>query len=161
MSLFENDAYRWRETYFVVFRKKNRPTADAILELLKTHGSRYQVDEVRRDDEGLFESLTLLSPDDFAAMDISYVVGEEVNEQVDALTEELANAPLSDLERRKYDRLQTFDARFDISHFRHVVMLDERDDESFLDPGALLIVLQRLARLCHGVGVDPQSGTLV
>ena len=161
MSLFENDAYRWRETYFVVFRKKNRPTSDAVLELLTTLGSRYQVEEVRHDEHGLFESLTLLSPDDFAAMDISYVVGEEVQEQVETLSEELANAPLTDVERRKYDRLQTFDARFDIYHFEQVVLPDEGDDESFLDPGALLIVLQKLARLCHGVGVDPQSGTLV
>ena len=161
MSLFENEAYRWRETYFVVFRKKNRPSADALLELLKTLGSRYEVQDVRRDEQERFESLTLLSPDDFAAMDISYVVGEEVKEQVEQLSEELENAQLTDLERRKWERLKTFDARFDIYHFEQVVLPDEGDDESFLDPGALLIVLQRLAKLCHGVGVDPQSGTLV
>ena len=34
MSLFENDEYRWRETYFVLFHEENRPSADAIVAAL-------------------------------------------------------------------------------------------------------------------------------
>ncbi|MBM4093972.1 MAG: hypothetical protein FJ276_31885 [Planctomycetes bacterium] len=162
MSLFENEGYRWRETYFVLFRSKDRPSAEAIIEWIKTLGPRYEVQELRRDEQGLFESLTLLSPDDFAAMDITYIVGEEVQEQVSTLCKEVAFDRLGKQERRKWDRLKSCDARFDIYHFEQVVLPDgEEDDESFLDPGALLIVLQHIAKLCHGVGVDPQSGTLV
>jgi hypothetical protein len=55
--------------------------------------------------------------------------------------------------------LQQCDARFDIFHFEHVA--SDGEDEDGLDPGSLIIVLKRLARLCHGIGVDPQSGTLM
>ena len=37
---------------------------------------------------------------------------------------------------------------------------DEGDDDP-LDPGALLLVMECLAKLCRGVGVDPQSGSLM
>ncbi len=161
MSLFENDEFRWRDTYFVLFHEKDRPSADATLESLQTLGPRYRVQDVRYDEEGRLESLTLLSPDDFAAMDISYIFGEEVEEQVASLSSEMLVPQLTKEERRKLKTLQGCNARFDIYHFEQVVIPDEDDDESFLDPGALLIVLQSLAALCRGVGVDPQTGTVV
>ena len=92
MSLFENDEFRWRDTYFVLFHEKDRPSADATLQSLQTLGPRYQVQDVRYDEEGRLESLTLLSPDDFAAMDISYISGEEVEEQVQSLSSEMGVA---------------------------------------------------------------------
>jgi hypothetical protein len=162
MSLFENEQYRWRETYFVLFHEKNRPTLADVQQALTSLGDQYQIVEQRDDEGGLFESLTLISPDDFAAMDITYLAGEEVKEQVGDLSEEMEGAALSREEKQKLKRLKTCDARFDVYHFEQVVMgqVDE-DEESYLDPGALLIVLERLARMCQGVGVDPQSGTLV
>jgi hypothetical protein len=38
--------------------------------------------------------------------------------------------------------------------------LDE-EEADHLDPAALLTVLNRLARICHGVAIDPQSGTVL
>ena len=162
MSLFENEQYRWRETYFVLFHEKDRPTLADVQQALASLGDQYQIVEQRDDEGGLFESLTLISPDDFAAMDITYLAGDEVKEQVRDLSEEMENAALSREEKQKLKRLKTCDARFDVYQFEQVVrgQVDE-DDESYLDPGALLIVLERLARMCQGVGVDPQSGTLV
>ena len=69
MSLFENDDYRWRETYFVLFHAKHRPPLAAVQKALAALGHQYQVIEQRSDGDGFFESLTLISPDDFAAMD--------------------------------------------------------------------------------------------
>ncbi len=161
MSLFENDEYRWRDTYFVLFHDKDRPSADATLKSLETLGPRYKVEDVRYDDEGRLESLTLLSPDDFAAMDICYIVGKEVEEQVQNLSNEIKVGQLTKEETKKLKTLQGCNARFDIYHFEQVVVPDEDDDESFLDPGALLIVMQCLAALCHGVGIDPQTGTVL
>ena len=37
----------------------------------------------------------------------------------------------------------------------------EGEEDEFLDPGALLIVLAKLANLCQGVGIDPQSGAVM
>ena len=82
MSLFENEEYRWRDTYFVLFHAKNRPSAGETLQAIEALGPRFQVQETRCDEEGRFESLTLVSPDDFSAMDISFITGDEVEEQV-------------------------------------------------------------------------------
>ena len=162
MSLFEDDCYRWRETYFVLFQQADRPSASDIQKALHALAPRIQIREMRAGSHDQLESLTLVSPDDFAAMDISYVEGEEVAEQVQQWLENLTWEQLSKEERRKWELLKSCDARFDVYHFEQVIAGEEdEDDESFLDPGALLIVLQRLAKLCRGVGLDPQSGTVV
>ena len=82
MSLFGNDEFQWRETYFVLFREADRPSADDVVGGLTADDRRFRVSDVRKDDAGRLESLTLMSPDDFAGMDISFVTGEEVIEQV-------------------------------------------------------------------------------
>lgn len=159
MSLFEDARYRWRETYFVLFPRERRPSAQKIEHAIRQLGPRYELAQLDRDEQGQFDSLTLLSPHDHAAMDISYVEGDEVVEQVRSLREELKRQTLTADEMRKLDRLAKCDARFDVYHFEEVVA--EEDEDELLDPGALLIVLDHLAQLCHGVAVDPQSGTLL
>lgn len=161
MSLFEDDNYRWRETYFVLFQHEDRPSATAIQEALRPLAPRVQVREMRAGKNDRLESLTLVSPDDFAAMDLSFVSGDEVVEQVRELEQQLVKGVLSKDDRGKWDQIKACDARFDVYHFEQLVANEEDDDEGFLDPGSLLIVLQRLATLCRGIGLDPQSGTLL
>jgi hypothetical protein len=162
MSLFENDFYRWRETYFVLFEERNRPQPKLLEKTLRDLNPRYRIEGQRADDAGGFESLTLYSPDDYAAMDITYTAGEEVREQVQELLKEFRAAPGDKEEQEKLKKLTLCDARFDVYHFEELVPGGgEEDEEEFLDPGSLLIVLERLARACKGVGVDPQSGVLI
>jgi hypothetical protein len=162
MSLFENEEYRWRDTYFVLFQARHRPTAGEMLQAIETLGPRFQVQETRCDDEGRFESLTLISPDDFSAMDLSFVAGEEVEEQVAGLLKSSKMDQLTKDEQHKWKLLKGCDARFDIYHFERIVLSEDDDeDEGFLDPGGLLIVLECLAKLCRGVSIDPQSGTVL
>ncbi len=158
MSLFENDAYTWRETYFILFQEGNRPQLAQMKKLFTTLGAQYEITETRADDQGRFESVTILSPDDYAAMDITYVTGEEVAEQRKELLEELSTATLNAGELKKMDQLPKCDARFDVYHFEQNVY-DE--DAEFMDPGALLVVLEKIADMCSGVCIDPQSGTIV
>lgn len=160
MSLFENSEYRWRETYFVLFEESHRPTIATAKAALLRLGTKFEVSELVENEEGFFESLTLVSPYDFAAMDISYVAGEDVLVQVTELKQELKHATLTEKELAQLQRLATCDARFDIYHFQKISE-GEEDDEEFLDPGTLLLVLEKFTRLCQGVGVDPQSGTLM
>ena len=80
MSLFENDEYRWRDTYFVLFDSQNRPNVVEVEAALREMDRRYQLIDVRKNEDGMFESLTLLSPDDNTAMDITIMSGEEVAE---------------------------------------------------------------------------------
>ncbi|QDU94774.1 hypothetical protein [Lignipirellula cremea] len=159
MSLFENELYHWRETYFVLFEEKQRPTAEAMKAALLELGERYEIAEIRIDESERFESVTIYSPTDFAAMDITYCGGEDALESVAQLREDMRDKPLTAVEKGKLKRLASCDARLDIYHFEQLSVED--DDDEILDPGALLIVLERVAKLCHGVGVDPQSGELM
>ncbi len=76
MSMFEDSRYRWRETYFVLFKASDRPTLKKVQHALAKLDERYEITNSTEDDEGRFESLTLISPDDFAALDICYTEGE-------------------------------------------------------------------------------------
>jgi hypothetical protein len=161
MSLFEDDRYTWRETYFVYFFEKSRPSRTQMEKFLKELGSRYRVHDVRTDDDGRFESATVLAPDDFSGMDITYVTGDEVREQLDEMLEEIGKATLNVGQVDKLKKIAQCDARFDVYHFEQVGFDDDFEGDEMLDPGALLIVLERLAKLCDGVGFDPQTGTLM
>jgi hypothetical protein len=157
MSLFGDERYQWRETYFILFRNSDRPSAEEVSQAL-AGDHRFEVSNVVADSSGRFDTLTLRSPDDFSAMDVSYVSGDEVKEQVRELLGDLAKTTLSEEERTLLDQLGDCDARLDVFHFEQ---LQGDEDDDFLDPGALLIVLERLTKLCHGVGIDPQSGSLM
>src|SRR5262249_40576380 len=80
MSTFEDDRYRWRETYFVLFPAARRPMLKDVEKRLAALSKRYSLESPGGDDAGRFESLTVLSPDDFAAMDVCYTGGQEVLE---------------------------------------------------------------------------------
>jgi hypothetical protein len=161
MSTFERDEYKWRETYFVLFDSAKRPSLKKVERALHDLNDRFELSNALADEDGRFESITVMSEDDYAALDISYEVGEEVVEQGAALYEELKGT-VDDDERARLQQMRKFDARFDLLHFEHVTD-DEPEDEAdeMLDPSALLIVLDALVELTGGVGVDPASGTLL
>jgi hypothetical protein len=164
MSLFENEDYRWRETYFVLFHEADRPTAEAIVQGLQKVNAHYQISNIRASEAGQFESLTLISAGDYAGMDISYVFGEEVREHTEELIEEMLPL-LSAKEKPRLKQLTQYDARLDVYHFEQLVYVGSGDDDDeldeFMDPGALLVVLKTLAKLTGGIGVDQDSGTLI
>lgn len=161
MSMFEDQHYRWRETYFVMFPSERRPSLAAMKKTLSALGERYVLVHGRADPKGHFESIGLLSPDDFAAVDISYVSGEEVLELGAQLHEEMQRGVAAE-ERGRLKRIAKFDGRFDVLHFERLPDADEEDvEDDMLDPGAVLIVLEALSRLTDGIAVDPQSGTFI
>lgn len=173
MSLFADQRYQWRERYFVLLERRQRPLAEDVRAELAALDNRYRITELLADDAGRFRSLTLQAPNDFAAMDICYVAGEEVIEQAVQMAEELQDSAKTSDERKRITRLVTCNARLDIDHFEQVVVEDAdspaladvlEDDEpleEFLDPGTLLRVIRRLTKLCHGVAIDPQAGDFV
>lgn len=139
MSLFENDEYQWRETYFILFNEKRRPLALDVQRDLKKLDPRYEIHDVLADGQGRFESLTLLSPDDYAAMDISFIGGEEVVEQTGLLIGELLKTASSEEEKRRIRQLAKYECRFDVYHFEQLVFVgreNEDDEDDFMDPGA-------------------------
>lgn len=164
MSLFENDEYQWRETYFILFDEAKRPLATEMQRRLKKLDPRYEVRNVRADEQGRFESLTLFSPDDYAAMDISFLCGDEVVEQTAALIGELLKVASGEEEKRRIRQLAQRRCRFDVYHFEQLVFVgreSDEDEDDFMDPGALLIVMEKIAKLCDGVVVDPQANAIL
>ncbi len=160
MSTFERDEYKWRETYIVLFDSTKRPSLQAIERLLCELSDHFQLVDARADEDGRFESITVLAPDDYAALDVCYEAGEEVTEQAEAIEAEFRHGPLDPDEVKKLARLKTFDAKIDLLHFEQSGNEYDEDPDEMLDPSALLLVLDALIDLTGGVGVDPQSGTL-
>ena len=92
MSTFERAGFHWRETYFVYFHAARRPSMKRIERLLHGISQRFEMVDPCEDADGHFESLTVLAPDDYAALDVSLLSGAEVVEQAKALAAELRAA---------------------------------------------------------------------
>ncbi|GIW93746.1 MAG: hypothetical protein KatS3mg110_1787 [Pirellulaceae bacterium] len=159
MSLFERTDYFWRETYFVFFREKKRPKTADLKRLVRSLGERFELVEAVGDQQGYFESLTLLAPADFAGLDVVYCRGEDIDAEKHELIEDLERTAASAQAKHKLELLRQSDARFEVFHFEHVVPDDEEeyDELERLDPGGLLTLLAKLAEYTGGVIVDPQA----
>jgi hypothetical protein len=146
----------------VLFDESRRPALKEIEQALRKLSDRFQLSNLSADEDGTFESLTLLAPDDYAAIDISYIEGEEVTEQAAQLAKDMKNATLQPSDFPKLARLPKCTARFDVMHFEQMLGTpDEEEGDEMLDPSALLIVLDALVELTDGIGIDPQSGALM
>jgi hypothetical protein len=162
--MFEDRQYQWRETYFVLFDPAQRPKLDALEKKLSVAGrSHFAVTNAATDKKGRIESLTVLSPDDFAALDISYLSGPEVREEARTLAKELTGPGCQPEERERIERLKRYEGRFDVLHFEKVSDHGGTggEEEGMFDPSGLLIVLDALVELTGGIAVDPQSGAML
>ena len=158
MSLFEDKNYQYRDTYFVFFKKANRPSADKVQACLADLGDKYELKKVVANNDEL-DSMSVASPHDFSAMDVVYVEGEEVNTQITELLDEFRSITLTGDDTQKLKQVRECDARFDIYFFEQVG--EHGSDDEFLDPGGLLLVMEKLASVCDGIGLDPQSNALM
>jgi len=161
MSLFEDSRYQWREPYFVLFDRLQRPKAADVKRILHELGPRMEIHELTENSDGLLDSMTVLSHADAAGMDITYNEGEDVKEQVLELRQEWKSKQPSGKEKPHLQRALHADARFEVYHFEEITSLPDEEDDGPLDPGTLLLVLNKLARLCHGEALDPQTGELL
>jgi hypothetical protein len=160
MSMHENDQFQWRETYYVVFEEPRRPKLRDVEQKVASLRGHFQVGEGAADPAGLIESLSVLSPQDYAALEINYLDKDEVAGQVASLYDELKPADGADAPRLA--KLKRYTAGFEVMHFELMseAAADEDDPEDMLDPSALVIVLEALVKMTDGVGLDPQSGAL-
>jgi hypothetical protein len=164
MSTFENKNYRWRETYFVLFESKRRPKLAAVVQAIEALGNRFELVEPAADEKGRIEALTVVSADDYAAMDLCYIEGDEVLEQGPDLVKDLKKSAGDAFPEFPLEKLLAYDARFDVLHFERIGQEfdeEEEDGDDLLDPSALLVILEALSKLTQGVAIDPQSGTVL
>ena len=158
MSLFENEQYEYTDTFFVFFDRENLPEADAVKTAIAELGSRYEFGKMSFREEQ-FESMTILSPQDFSAIDIVLDLNTEVVTQIEDLADEFRALTLNGDDREKLVKCKKMNSRFDLFHFEK--KFDGEEPDAFIDPGGLLIVLEKLRSLCDGVGLDPQSQMLL
>ena len=161
MSLFADGRYQWRETYFVLFDRQHRPKGEDVRKTLADLAPKVEVVDLQSDDDGLLESMTILAHVDAAGMDVTYVEGDEVKEQIIQLKQDWKAKKPGPKEKPHLDRVMHANARFDVFHFEEVSYLPDEEDDGPLDPGTLLLVLNKLAKLCHGEALDPQTGELL
>ena len=163
MSMFEDSRYRWRETYFVLFPAKRRPAMKSVTKMLSALNKRFELTNLNADDEGCIDSLTLISPDDFAALDICYTGGAEVLEQSASLVADLKKLGVEGPPPVPWEQIKKYDGRFDVLHFEQIAegAEDDSEDDELLDPSALLVVLAALAKQTGGVALAPQAGTFI
>jgi hypothetical protein len=162
MSSFERDGYLWRETYFVFFDRTRRPSLAQIKKRLQKLGKQYRLEGEAADSDGEFETISLISDSDFAAVDLAYEEGADVAQQAAALAKEFKPSQLDPAERKQVELLKRCNARLDLLHFENQAgddPLTDADDD-MLDPSALLLVLEAMVDLTGGVGIDPASGSL-
>ena len=116
MLLGGHDQYHWRETYFILFSARRRPTLTQVERMLGDLNRKYQLVDLVADEDGLFESLTLRSPEDHAMLEISFESGAAVTEQARELAEQLRG----EASREQLAALRDCDARLDLMHFEQV-----------------------------------------
>ena len=172
------DELHWRETYFILFPNSRRPPLKEVAVALTEANRRFKIENPEANDEGLFDSLLVESREDNAAVEISYEVGEAIQEQnlewAEQLKEQLTPSQLQ--------HLLTSDARLDVAHFERMrpqqyeqpaedfplgsefgdPFGDEEDGPfEMLDPTCLLTVVERLAHITDGLTLDPASGEII
>jgi len=153
MSLFENSLYEYCDTFFVFLQQENAPTVKVMEASLRELGPRYVIENIKEAD-GKFISATVRSPADFSGMDLTFVAGEEVADQMKTLGEDLRNMTLHGGDQDSLKKMLKATARYDVFHFEEQ---NANNEDEFLDPGGLLLVLQRIAATCDGISYDPQS----
>ena len=174
------DELLWLETYFIVFPTKRRPTLSQVERALTEAGPRLKIENLAADDDGLFESVLIESPEDHAAVEVSYEASESVIEQ----NLEWAKQMQGQLTPKQLQQLVAADARFDVAHFERVRAggspersgaklsdfpadefgEEDADEEAAMeafDPTCLLTVVEALSSLTKGLTFDPASGEVV
>jgi hypothetical protein len=159
MSLFENGDYEYTDTFFVFFKRENLPSIEVVKSAIADLGDRFQASKIA-EKEGDFESMTVLSPEDFSAMDIVLDLNAEVTTQIEELVGDFRTQTLTGDDQDKLQIFKQCDVRFDLFHFEKQVNGND-DPDAFIDPGGLLIVLEKIRSICDGVGLDPQSQMLL
>lgn len=159
----EGGQLAWRETYFVLLKREQRPTLTQVEGAIADAGRGLQIENLTADEDGLFQSLLVQAPEDNAALEISYEAGEAVIEQGVELAKKLESRLAGD----QLALLLSSDARLDIMHFERIPEVEPCDDEGdplemeALDPATLITVVEALANLTKGLPIDPVAGELL
>jgi hypothetical protein len=112
----ERDDLLWLETYFILFPRERRPTLAQVEHALAEANPHLLLQNLAADDEGRFASLLVQSPEDHAAVEVSFEMGEAIIEQ----NLEWAKQLQQQLSPKQLQAIIAADARLDVAHFERV-----------------------------------------
>ena len=115
MSLYDDDRYTWRETYFVLFGDlQRRPLLDELKRGLQ-HGS-LKILGSATNPEGRLRTLTVASYENHSALEIVFRYGPQVTAEIDDLVRTLEKG-CTHKERDRLHAMKHWTAKFDVLHF--------------------------------------------
>src|SRR6187402_819010 len=124
-----DDQLEWRDTYFILFRQSDRPTLTQVESAIADAGRKLKLENLEADEDGMFESVLVQAPQDNAAVEISYEMGDAVIEQ----SAELAKQLKDEIGPKQLQQMLKSNARLDVMLFERVrsedVDVDEDDEE--------------------------------
>jgi hypothetical protein len=116
MTLFEDDRYNWRETYFVYFESVHRPKLPEIRRALRTYAPFLSMLESKAEPDGRLVEMTIASYEDHAALEIVYREGNDVLTEIRHLAHSLEK-DATPQELAQLQKVIQCNTRFDVHHF--------------------------------------------
>ena len=116
MTLFDDDRYDWRETYFVYFESSHRPKLPDVRRALQTYAPFFHILNSKAAPDGNLVEMTIASYEDHAALEIVYQEGDHILTEARHLAQTLEK-DASAGERLQLQKIVQYKMRFDIHHF--------------------------------------------
>ena len=119
MTLFEDDRYDWRETYFVYFESSHRPKLPEVRRALQTYATFFNILNSKSEANGNLVEMTIASYEDHAALEIIYREGNDILTEAKHLARSLKKGATPE-EHAKLQKIIQCRARFDVHHFEQL-----------------------------------------
>ena len=116
MTLFEDDRYDWRETYFIYFEPSHRPKLPEVRRAIKTDAPFFSVLDCKAEPDGSLVALTIASYENHAAVEIVYREGKAVQTEIQHLVRSLKKEATA-TEQTKLQKIVQYKTRLDVHHF--------------------------------------------
>ena len=116
MTLFNDERYDWRETYFVYFESAHRPKLTEIRRSLRMHAPFLDVLDTKTEQDGRIIEMTIASYEDHAALEIVYREGEDILTEAQNLALSLKEEAVPE-ELLKLHIISQYTTRLDVHHF--------------------------------------------
>jgi len=116
MTLFEDDRYDWRETYFVYFESSHRPKLPEIRRALQTHAPLFSILNSKAESNENLVEIIIASYEDHAALEIVYREGKDILTEIRQLVRSLKKEATTE-ELLQLQKIVQSKTRFDVHHF--------------------------------------------
>jgi hypothetical protein len=124
MSLFSDERYTWRETYFVLFDPVMRPCLSDVRRELRHVAGTLTILGNTAEPNGNLVSMTVASYEDHSALEIMYHEGNNVHSEIGLLAELLEKGS-TPKEKEQLLHAKNYRAKFEVLHFEQTAGTSE------------------------------------